>query len=81
MADDGFVPHDDVGGFWTNTSTVESLERHRLDDLVGQHAVAGIELRITPSIWPWWRRVTESTLEFSGSRLANASNHPDRFGP
>jgi hypothetical protein len=28
--------------------------------------------RITPSIWPFWRQVVESTMEFSGSRLRNA---------
>ena len=39
-------------------------------------AHAGIELRITPSIWPWWRQVAASTLDFSGGRLANAAPHP-----
>ncbi|MGH3193086.1 MAG: DUF6886 family protein [Streptosporangiaceae bacterium] len=44
------------------------------------HAAARIELRITPSIWPFWRRVANSTVEFSGSRLGNSAPHPDRFG-
>jgi hypothetical protein len=47
---------------------------------VGRHAAAGIELRITPSIWPFWRRVASSTVKFSGCRLANSAPHPDRFG-
>jgi hypothetical protein len=34
---------------------------------------AGIELRVTPSIWPFWRRVVDSTVEFSGSRLSNST--------
>jgi hypothetical protein len=42
-------------------------------------AAAGIELRITPSIWPFWRRVAGSTVEFSGSRLRNAAPHPDQL--
>jgi hypothetical protein len=46
--------------------------------LAGRHASAGIELRITPSIWPFWRQVTNSTVEFSGSRLRNTAPHPDR---
>jgi hypothetical protein len=50
-----------------------------IDDLAGRPARAGIELRITPSIWPFWRRVTSSTVEFSGSRLRNSAPHPDRF--
>jgi hypothetical protein len=32
-----------------------------------------------PSIWPFWRRVVNSTVEFSGSRLRNAAAHPERF--
>jgi hypothetical protein len=32
------------------------------------------------SIWPFWRRVTNSTVEFSCSRLRNTAPHPDRFG-
>jgi hypothetical protein len=52
---------------------VDAIERVVIDDLVGRHAGAGIELRITPSIWPFWRRVTNSTVEFSGSRLRNSS--------
>jgi hypothetical protein len=51
-----------------------------IDDLVGRHAAAGIELRVTPSIWPFWRRVVDSTVEFSGSRLGNSAPHPDRIG-
>jgi len=43
------------------------------------HAAAGIELRITPSIWPFWRRVAGSTVEFSGCRLRNAGPHPERL--
>jgi hypothetical protein len=59
---------------------VEAIERVVVDDLLGRHASARIELRVTPSIWPFWRRVTASTVEFSGSRLPNAVPHPDRFG-
>ena len=40
----------------------------------------GAGLRITPSIWPFWRRVADSTVGFSGSRLGSSAPHPDRFG-
>jgi hypothetical protein len=59
---------------------VDAVERVVIDDLLGRHAWAWIELRVTPSIWPFWRRVTNSTVEFSGSRLRNAAPHPGRFG-
>jgi hypothetical protein len=73
-----FRPHE-VGGYWVAEEPVEAIERVVVDDLLGRHARAGIELRITPSIWPFWRRVTTSTVEFSGSRLRNSAPHPDRF--
>ena len=73
-----FRPHD-VGGYWVSDETVDALERVVVDDLLGRHATARIELRITPSIWPFWRRVADSTVEFSGSRLRNAAPHPERF--
>jgi hypothetical protein len=68
-----------VGGYWVADEQVEAIERLVVDDLLGRHARARIELRITPSIWPFWRRVTSSTIEFSGSRLRNAAPHQDRF--
>jgi hypothetical protein len=73
-----FRPHD-VGGYWVCDEPVDALDQVIVDDLVGRHARAGIELRITPSIWPFWRRVAESTIEFSGCRLRNAAAHPDQF--
>jgi hypothetical protein len=74
-----FRPHDEVGGYWVTEDVVEAIERVDVGDLLDRHAAAGIELRITPSIWPFWRRVAESTVEFSGSRLRNAAPHPDRI--
>jgi len=74
-----FRPHDVVGGYWVAGEPVPAIERVDVDDLMGRHAAAGIELRITPSIWPFWRRVAESTVSFSGSRLRNSGPHPDRI--
>jgi len=73
-----FSPHE-VGGYWVATRSVEAIERVEIDDLVGRHTRARIELRITPSLWPFWRRVADSTLGFSGSRLTNAAPHPEQF--
>ena len=75
-----FRPHE-VGGYWVADEPVDAIEQVVIDDLLGRHARAGIELRVTPSIWPFWRRVTTSTVEFSGSRLRNSASHPDQFGP
>ena len=73
-----FRPHE-VGGYWVADEQVEADGQLVIDDLVGRHADAGIELRITPSIWPFWRQVANSTVGFSGSRLRNAAPHPDQF--
>jgi Family of unknown function (DUF6886) len=72
-----FRPHQ-VGGYWVTGEPVEAIERVTVDDLLGQHADAGIELRIAPSIWPFWRRVSSSTTAFSGCRLRNAAPHPQQ---
>jgi hypothetical protein len=69
-----FRPHE-VGGYWVADEPVEAIEQVVVDDLLGRHAQARIELRVTPSIWPFWRRVTDSTVEFSGSRLRNTAPH------
>lgn len=73
-----FRPHEVVGGYWVAGEQVDAIDQVVTDDLAGMHASAGIELRITPSIWPFWRRVTNSTMEFSGSRLRNSAPHPER---
>jgi hypothetical protein len=67
-----FRPHDEVGGYWISSDIVTATERLTVDDLLGRHVAAGIELRITPSIWPFWQRVVASTVEFSGLRLRNS---------
>jgi hypothetical protein len=71
-----FSPHG-VGGYWVTEQVVEATERVSVGDLLGRHAEAGIELRITPSLWPIVDRVVASTVEFSGSRLRNAGAQAD----
>jgi hypothetical protein len=67
-----FVPHGQVGGYWVSDEVVEATERVEVADLLGRHTSAGIELRIAPSIRPFWAEVVGSTLEFSGMRLRDA---------
>lgn len=77
-----FKPHD-VGGYWVAREPVDALDRVVIDDLLGRHATAGIELRITPSLWPFWDQVAASTVTYSGIRLRNSSRAPagPRPGP
>jgi hypothetical protein len=73
---DAFRPHENVGGYWVSEQTARAQGRVEISDLIGRHARAGIELRLTPSIGPFWQQVIESTVEFSGSRLRNAGPAP-----
>jgi len=70
----------EVGGFWVSEDPMDAEERVAVDDLLGRHARAGIELRVTPSLWPFWHRVVESTVAFSGHRLSNAGPDDERRG-
>jgi hypothetical protein len=76
---EAFRPHE-VGGYWVAEEPVEAAGKVLVDDLLGQHADARIELRLTPSIWPFWKLVIDSTVEFSGLRLRNTAPHPDQPG-
>ena len=59
--------------FFISRQTVEPLELVELGDLFTRHADAGVELRIAPSLYPLWDRVSASSLDFSGIRLRNAA--------
>jgi hypothetical protein len=50
-------------------------------DLLALHEEAGIELRLLPTLWPWWDEVIASTVGFSGIRLRNARPRPVPAGP
>ena len=63
-------------GFWVSRETVGPLELVQLGDLLTRHAEASIEVRPVSSLWPLWRRVAASTLEFSAIRLRNAQPEP-----
>ena len=64
-------PYGRAAGYFVSRDAVEPLEVVHLDDLIGRHAAAGIELRIVPDLLPLWERVVASTLGFSGIRLRN----------
>ena len=65
-----FEPED---RYWISSVAVEPSRRIELDDLLGLHAAAEIELRIAPRLIELWDRVVASTLDFSGIRLRNAT--------
>ena len=59
--------------FHVSHETVEPLDVVELGDLLALHAGAGIELRIAPDVLDLWDKVVNSTVDFSGIRLRNAT--------
>ena len=46
-----------------------------IEDLLAQHAAAGIELRITDNLFAWWNQVIQTDLGWSGIRLKNSPHY------
>lgn len=70
MPPETFEPWDK---FFVSRETVVPLELVELGDLLARHADAGIELRIAPALYPLWDSVIQTTLDYSGIRLRNAT--------
>lgn len=58
--------------FYIASAPVQAIECVEVGDLLARHAEAGNELRITPSLYPLWDKIVETSLDFSGIRLRNA---------
>ena len=64
---------------WVTPDTTGTDRAHILGpggDLLALHEQAGIQLRILPDLWPFWNKVTATTLGWSGIRLPNARPRP-----
>jgi len=68
----GFVPHDENAGNWVVREAVTPLAVEPAGDLLARLVAAGVELRVTPSLWPLRHALVASSLEFSMVRLRNA---------
>ncbi len=72
-----FRPWAEASGQWVSDVAVEPLGVDRIDDLVGCHVVAGIELRAVPNLWPLRDLATTGPWDFSIVRFQQASPRPD----
>jgi len=70
---EGFELQDAGAGHYVNDDVVVPLRVDPVGDLIDAHATAGVELRVTPSLWPLYEAVIASTLPFSIIRWRNAS--------
>lgn len=80
MPDASFRLNDATAGHYVSDTTVEPLSVEPVGDLFQALVKANVELRITPHLVDLWKRVIESTLEFSGTRLRNADGWAEMFG-
>lgn len=72
MPEATFELHDATAGHWVSRVAVTPVAVEPVGDLLTALISADIELRFTPRLGDLWRRVVESTLEFSGTSLRNA---------
>jgi hypothetical protein len=70
---DTFVLHDAAAGYHVSREPVVPLSVEPVGDLLAALVAAGVELRLTPSLWPLHRALAASTLGFSMIRLRNAA--------
>jgi hypothetical protein len=73
-----FSPWPDATGQWICSQEIEPLSVAPVGDLLAEHARAGIELRLVPSLWPLHGLAVSSRWDFSIVRMTNAL--PDVVG-
>ncbi len=80
MPEATFRLNDATAGRWVSSETVKPQSVEPVGDLLDAIISSGVELRIMPVVVYLWKRVIESTLEFSGTRLRNARRWEETFG-
>lgn len=66
-------PADELAGYYVSTEPVAPLTVEPVGDLLGNLIASGVDLRITPSLWPLHDALVGATLDFSMIRLQNAA--------
>ncbi len=72
-----FRPWPEASGQWASDVVVEPVEVERMDDLIGCHVTAGIELRAVPNLWPLRSLASAGPWDFSIVRFQQASPRPE----
>lgn len=78
---DSFVPQGPHGGpgYYLSRESITPLVVEPVGDLLARHVAAGIELRITPALWPLRRALLPASLHFSMIRMRNAQPETARL--
>lgn len=72
-----FRPWTEASGQWISDVAVEPIEVARIDDLIGCHVAAGIELRAVPNLWPLRDLAAGGIWDFSVVRFQRALPRPE----
>jgi hypothetical protein len=68
----GFTLLDATAGYWISEQDVRVQQVRRVEDCFTAVAEHDVELRLTPSLWPYVDAVVAATPEFSAIRMRNA---------
>ena len=63
-----------MAGYHVSTEAVTPLSVDPVGDRLDRLAASGIELRLTPSLWPLREALVTSSMGFSMIRLRNAAS-------
>jgi len=72
-----FHPWAEASGQWTSDRPVDPIDVERIDDLIGCHIAAGIELRAVPNLWPLRDQAVDGPWNYSLVRFQQALPRPD----
>ena len=74
---EGFQPWEEANGQWIAEREVIPVSVEPVGDLIDAHHRTGIELRLTPSLWPLHDIALEGEFDFSLVRMHNAQPRVD----
>ncbi|MEV8508159.1 DUF6886 family protein [Actinoplanes sp. NPDC051475] len=72
----GFTLLDATAGYWVTGQRVRVHGVRQVDDCFTALAEHDVELRLTPSLWPYVDAVVAASVEFSNIRMRNAQPRP-----
>ena len=70
---------DPIAATYVSRQPVRPLAVRRVEDLLGELTRRGVELRVTPSLWPLRDAVLASSLAFSFIRMGNAQPRTEEW--
>jgi len=73
MPPETFALQDGFAGYYVSKAIVSPGKVELVDDVLSRLASSGVELRLTPSLWPLHDGLVPSTVPFSMVRLKNAT--------